>query len=88
MARIDINKPYQEFLQSQVNAGLFRSITAAAEDAIRNEMIRHEERRVKSVMREINKGELDVLEGKTQVYNLELLESIAERGKANASSLK
>lgn len=88
MARLDINKPYQEFLQSQVNAGLFRSITAAAEDAIRNEMIRHEERRVQSVMREINKGELDVSEGKTHVYNLEFLETIAERGKANASSVK
>ncbi len=84
MARLDINKPYQEFLQSQVNAGLFRSITAAAEDAIRNEMIRHEERRIHSVLREINKGELDVLAGKTQVYNQELLDNIAERGKAEA----
>lgn len=81
MARLDINKPYQDFLQTQVNAGLFRSITAAAEDAIRNEMLRHENRRIASVMAEVQKGELDVVAGRTQVFNSELLESIALRGK-------
>ena len=55
MARLDINKPYQDFLQAQVDAGLFRSITAAAKDAIRNEMIRYEERRVfKFIFRHTN----------------------------------
>lgn len=34
MARIDINKPYEGYLKSQVKAGLFRSITAAVENAI------------------------------------------------------
>lgn len=81
MARLDINKPYQDFLQSQVNAGLFRSITAAAEDAIRKEMEAFEKRRIQSVLFEVAKGEADVLAGKTYEYTSELLDKIAENGK-------
>ena len=38
MARIDISQPYEAYLQSQVENGLYRSITAAAEAAIKKEM--------------------------------------------------
>ncbi|SOE22998.1 hypothetical protein SAMN06298216_3393 [Spirosomataceae bacterium TFI 002] len=78
MARIDINKPYEEFLKSQVEAGLFRSITAAAEDAIRRQMEDYENRRINSVLAEIAKGEADVLDGKTQVYSAELMSDIVK----------
>lgn len=84
MARLDINKPYEEFLKSQVQNGLFRSITAAAEDAIRKQMLEYESRRIESVLAAVAIGENDVKEGKTKTYSSILITEIAEIGKKSA----
>ncbi len=84
MARIDINEPYENFLKSQVEAGLFRSITAAAEDAIRKQMIEQEKLRVGSVHAALTKGEADIQEGRTVRYTPGLLAEISEQGKKAA----
>src|SRR5690606_40900321 len=59
MARIDISEPYEEYLNSLVKAGLFRSITAAAEAAIYRQMMEDERMRVSSVAAALAKGEND-----------------------------
>jgi Arc/MetJ-type ribon-helix-helix transcriptional regulator len=81
MARLDINKPYEDFLKSQVKSGLFRSITAAAEDAIRKQMYEYESRRIESVLSAVAIGEKDVKEGKTKTYSPTLISEIAEIGR-------
>ena len=84
MARIDLNKPYENFLKSQVEAGLFSSITAAAENAIGRQMQKNEEMRIKSIQALIAKGEADIHVGRTMQYSPSLMTEISEKGKADA----
>jgi len=88
MARIDLAKPYEEFLRSQVKSGLFSSITAAAENAIAKQMERNEEMRVKNIHALIAKGEEDIQAGRTYNFSPELLREISEKGKQEAISGK
>lgn len=81
MRRIDLNKPYVDFLQSQVNAGLFRSITSAAEDAIRQQMLLNEKRRIESVLLEIKIGENDVKAGNMENFDLEFISNLLKESK-------
>lgn len=81
MSRIDLNKHYVDFLQSQVKAGLFRSITSAAEDAIRKQMIKQEKLRIKSVMAEIKLGEDEVTAGETETFNSDFLSNLLNESK-------
>lgn len=82
MSRIDLNDPYKDYLQSQVKAGLFRSITAAAEAAIHKQMIEDEKLRLSSIGSAITKGEADILAGRTIPYSSNLMNEISEKGKA------
>lgn len=79
MARIDISQPYEAYLQSQVENGLYRSITAAAEAAIKKEMDEYEDRRIASVMAEVQKGIDDIEAGRTIKYTKELMDSIKNK---------
>lgn len=84
MARIDLNEPYNEYLKSQVEAGLFRSVTAAVEYAIHQQMIEDEKLRHASVYAAIHKGEKAVQEGRTRPYNAKLMAEISKQGKRDA----
>ena len=81
MARIDIAKPYEDYLQNQVEKGLYRSITAAAEAAIKKEMDDYEQRRIASVMAEVQKGIDDVREGRTHKFSKKLFDEMMENVK-------
>jgi len=82
MARIDIDDPYTSFLESQVKAGLYNTISEAARDAIRKQMEVHEQRRLSSIALEIAKGEASIQEGREVPYSTGLLTEIADKGKA------
>ncbi len=84
MARIDIDDPYTAFLESQVQAGLFSSISEAARDAIRKQMEEQENRRVASVYAAIAKGEDAIQAGRTISYAQNLMAEISEKGKQAA----
>ncbi len=84
MARIDIDDPYTAFLESQVQAGLFSSISEAARDAIRKQMEEQEKRRVASVYTAIAKGEDAIQAGRTIPYSQNLMSEISEKGKQAA----
>ena len=86
MARIDLNTIYQAFLKSQVDAGLFRSITAAAEHAIHEQMVTQEKLRVSSVRAAIAKGEADIEARRTIPYSSNLMADISQKGKQAALS--
>jgi hypothetical protein len=86
MARIDIAKPYETYLQNQVKNGLYRSITAAAEAAIKKEMDDYEERRIASVMAEVQKGVEDVRAGRTHKVTKELFDEMMENAKLKATN--
>jgi predicted transcriptional regulator len=68
-------------LQSQVNSGLYRSITAAAEAAIHKQMIEDEKLRLSSIANAIVKGEADIQAGRTIKYKYDLMNEISEKGK-------
>lgn len=86
MARIDISQPFDGFLQSQVDKGLYRSITAAAEAAIKKQMDDYEDRRIASVLAEVQKGIDDIKAGRFKMYSKELISEIALRGKKRAEN--
>jgi hypothetical protein len=86
MARLDIAKPYEEFLRHQVEIGMFRSITSAAEDAIRKQMVDTENRRIQSVFFEIAIGEAEIKNGKTVPYTSDLIENISSKIKSKQKS--
>lgn len=84
MSRIDLNNPYTDYLQSQVESGLFRSITAAAEAAIHRQMVEDEKLRLSSIGAAIAKGEADIQAGRTMSYTPNLMSEISEKGKQAA----
>lgn len=84
MARIDINDPYEGYLKSLVDAGLFRSVTAAAENAIHKQMIEDKNLRFVSISAAIAKGETDIQAGRTVRYTPNLMTEISEKGKQAA----
>ncbi len=84
MARIDINDPYEDYLKSLVDAGLFRSVTAAAESAIYKQMMEDEKLRLSSISAAIAKGEIDIRAGRTVRYRPNLMAEISEKGKQAA----
>ncbi len=86
MARIDINEPYEDYLKKQVDAGLFRSITAAAEHAIYQQMIEHEKLKILSIQNLLEKGEAEIKNGKTIKYTSSLISEISMKGKAASLS--
>lgn len=84
MARIDLSRPYEAYLKEQVEAGLFRSLTAAAEHAILLQM-REQQKHKYSVFQEaIEKGEEDIQQGRTIPYTSDMMTEISERGKQDA----
>lgn len=85
MARIDIAKPYEVFLKAQVAAGMFRSITSAAEDAIRKQMVESEKLRIQSARYEVSLGEQDIKDGTIIDYNSSLISDLAKAAKENHS---
>ena len=88
MARIDINDPYEDYLKSLVDAGLFRSVTAAAENAIYKQMMEDEKLRLSSISAAIAQGETDIQTGRTVHYTSNLMAEISEKGKQAALSKK
>ena len=88
MSRIDLNTPYKDYLERQVKAGLFRSVTAAAEAAIHKQMIEDEKLRLSSISAAIAKGEADIQAGRTLTYRSGLMRDISENGKKAALDRK
>jgi putative addiction module CopG family antidote len=84
MARIDLDDPYTSFLESQVKAGLFNTISEAARDAIRKQMEIQEQRRLSSIIIELSKGEKSLIEGNAIAYSSGLMAEISDKGKAAA----
>lgn len=88
MARIDLAKPYEDYLRSQVEKGLFSSITAAAENAISKQMDIAESNRILHIQSLIEKGENDVLLGRVSDYTSESMAELVNKGKAAAIAKK
>jgi len=88
MARIDISEPYEKYLTRLVESGLFRSITAAAEAAIRKQMEEDENMRTSSIAIALAKGEADIRAGRTISYSPALMGEITQKGKQAAIDKK
>jgi putative addiction module CopG family antidote len=84
MTRIDLDDPYTSFLKSQVKAGLFNTISEAARDAIRKQMVIHEQRRLSSIAVEIAKGEASLDKGHMFPYSTSIMKEISEKGRNTA----
>jgi hypothetical protein len=69
---------------SLVDAGLFRSVTAAAENAIYKQMMEDEKLRLSSISAAIAKGEVDIQAGRTVRYKPNLMAEVSEKGKQAA----
>jgi hypothetical protein len=81
MARIDIGAPYQKYLENLVDAGFYRSVTAAAEATILKQMQEDEQLRLNSIELALAKGEADIRSGKTVTYKPGIMKEITEKGR-------
>lgn len=88
MARIDIGAPYEKYLQEQVDAGYYRSITAAAEAAILKSMQEDEEMRLASIQSALAKGEEAIERGETITYKRGIMKKISRAGKNRSQHSK
>ncbi|AWV99955.1 ribbon-helix-helix domain-containing protein [Arcticibacterium luteifluviistationis] len=88
MARIDLSEPYELYLKKQVKSGLYRSVTAAAEDAIRKQMLEDEKSRIASVYAAIAKGEASIKSGNVVQFSDNLMKEISEKARQNSLSGK
>lgn len=84
MTRIDLSKPYENFLKSQIEVGLSSSITAVAENAIARQMGKNEEIRIGSIRYFIPRGEKEVWDRRSIQYTPSLMAEIPQKGKAAA----
>ena len=88
MARIDIRNYYEKLLNSQVEAGLFSSITAAAENAIARQIQEDENMRISRIFALVEKGEQDILADRTVPYTSSFMAEISQKGREVAISKK
>lgn len=88
MAQIDINSTYKNYLINQVKAGVFSSITEAAEYAIHEQMIEYQKSNINSIKEIIAKGEADIKKGNVIKYTPNLMEDISNKGKQDSQSGK
>lgn len=88
MARIDIGVPYQKYLENLVAAGLYRSVTAAAEATILKQMEEDERLRLTSIELALAKGEADIRAGNTKTYRPGFMKEVSEKGKEASVSGK
>ena len=79
MVQINLDSRYEQYLKEQVEAGLFSSVSAAAEHAIDAQMAAQE--RASYIKKALAKGEQDIAEGKTVPFTADI---ISEKGKKQA----
>jgi putative addiction module CopG family antidote len=89
MQRIKLGKPYDDYINQQIESGLFASATEVLRDALRPKMgIGNTSVPKKTVLELVKEGEESVKAGRLIEHSPDLLKNIFEKAKENARNGK
>ncbi len=84
MQRVNLGKPYEEFIQKLVQSGYYASASEVLRDALRLKMEQSEMWQGKRLQQLVQEGLDDVEAGRVVPYSKDLLEKAFEQAKQNA----
>lgn len=83
MQRVNLGKPYEEFIQKLVASGYYASASEVIRDALRTKMESHEQWQAARLEQLIQEGLDDVAAGRVKPYSKELMKEIFEKASQN-----
>ncbi|MEP7269605.1 MAG: type II toxin-antitoxin system ParD family antitoxin [Saprospiraceae bacterium] len=86
MQRIKLGKPYEDYIEKQIQAGYFSTATEVIRDSLRAKMVENEKNRIAQIHRLIEKGMQSVRTGKTIPFTPETMKEIFEQAKVKVKN--
>jgi putative addiction module CopG family antidote len=83
MQRVNLGKPYEEFIKKLVEAGYYASASEVLRDALRTKMEQSEKWQKKRLLQLVQKGLDDVEAGGEKPFNEELMKQAFEQAQKN-----
>jgi antitoxin ParD1/3/4 len=84
MQRVNLGKPYEEFIQSLVASGYYASASEVLRDALRLKMERSEQWQVTRVQHLVQEGLDSIKAGRVRTFDENLMKQAMEAAKKNA----
>ncbi len=84
MQRVNLGKPYEEFIQKLVESGYYASASEVLRDALRFKMESTEKWKVARLQQLVKEGMDDIEAGRTRHFNEELMKEAFENANKNA----
>jgi len=78
MRRIQLGKPYENFLDKMVESGYYATATEVIRDALRDKMAEMENNRIAAIQSLIAEGEADIAAGRVAPYSKQLMDDISK----------
>lgn len=88
MTRFNLGKPYEKFIQDQIDAGLYSNATEVVRDALRRMSDERERKRVAHIHKLIAAAEEQVARGETKKFTRELMSDITQQALENSKAGK
>lgn len=85
---LNLGESYEKFIQSVIEAGLYRNATEVIHDALRHLMEDHEKRRITHIHAMLAVGEEQIARGETVRYTPDLMKMLTEEAIQNAKEGK
>ncbi len=86
MQRIKLGKPYDDFIQSQIDTGYFGTATEVIRDSLRAKMAESENNRIVHIRALINEGELSLKEKGPIEFKPDTFKKILDKAKKMAKA--
>ncbi|HMP29801.1 MAG TPA: type II toxin-antitoxin system ParD family antitoxin [Saprospiraceae bacterium] len=86
MQRVNLGKPYEEFIQKLVEAGYYASASEVLRDALRLKMEQSEKWQKTRLLQLVQEGIDDAFAGRVLPFNEDLINKALETAKQNATN--
>jgi putative addiction module CopG family antidote len=86
MQRINLGKPYEDYIREMVDSGYYASASEVIRDALRQKMQIHRASKEKSLLELVEEGLEDVKNGKVLDFDEQLLNEIFNEAKSNVKN--
>jgi len=80
MRRIQLGKPYENFLDKMIESGYYSTATEVIRDALRDKMAEMENNRIAAIHALIAEGQADIDAGKVHKVDEDYIENLLKRG--------
>lgn len=80
MRRIQLGKPYENFLDKMIESGYYSTATEVIRDALRDKMAKLENNRIAKIHDLLAEGQADIDAGKVQEVNEQYFADVLQRG--------